>query len=47
VLERIPPDPQTVDVAEPKSSSAAGLGCNEASFAQVAELTRLLNASSA
>jgi len=45
VLERIPPDPQTVDVAEAEVIISAGLGCNEASFAQVAELTRLLNAS--
>jgi electron transfer flavoprotein alpha subunit len=45
VIERIPPDPQTVDVAEAEVIISAGLGCNEASFAQVAELTRLLNAS--
>ena len=45
VLERIPPDPQTVDVAEAEVIISAGLGCNEASFTQVEELTRLLNAS--
>jgi electron transfer flavoprotein alpha subunit len=45
IVERIPPDPQTVDVAEAEVIISAGLGCNEAAFAQVAELTRLLNAS--
>jgi electron transfer flavoprotein alpha subunit len=45
VLERIPPDPQTVDVAEAEVIISAGLGCNETSFRQVEELTRLLNAS--
>jgi electron transfer flavoprotein alpha subunit len=45
ILERIPPDPQTVDVAEAEVIVSAGLGCNEAVFAQVQELARLLNAS--
>ena len=45
IVERIPPDPQTVDVAEAEVIISAGLGCNEAAFAQVEELTRLLNAS--
>jgi electron transfer flavoprotein alpha subunit len=45
VLERIPPDPQTVDVSEAEVIISAGLGCNETSFRQVEELTRLLNAS--
>ena len=45
IVERIPPDPQTVDVAEAEVIVSAGLGCNAAAFAQVAELTRLLNAS--
>ncbi len=45
IVERIPPDPQTVDVAEAEVIVSAGLGCNEQAFAQVEELTRLLNAS--
>ena len=45
IIERIPPDPQTVDVAEAEVIVSAGLGCNEQAFAQVAELTRLLGAS--
>ncbi|MHB1399202.1 MAG: electron transfer flavoprotein subunit alpha/FixB family protein [Trichloromonadaceae bacterium] len=45
ILERIPPDPQTVDVSEAEAIISAGLGCNTESFAQVEELARLLNAS--
>lgn len=45
IIERIPPDPQTVDVSEAEVIVSAGLGCNEKTFAQVKELTRLLNAS--
>jgi electron transfer flavoprotein alpha subunit len=45
IVERIPPDPQTVDVAEAEVIVSAGLGCNETAFAQVRELARLLNAS--
>ncbi len=45
VLERIPPDPQTVDVSEAEVIISVGLGCNETAFRQVEELTRLLNAS--
>jgi electron transfer flavoprotein alpha subunit len=45
IVERIPPDPQTVDVAEADVIVSAGLGCNEQAFAQVEELTRLLGAS--
>lgn len=45
ILERIPPDPQTVDVAEAEAIVSAGLGCNAESFAQVEELARLLGAS--
>ena len=44
-LLRIPPDPQTVDVAEAEVIVSAGLGCNDQAFAQVEELTRLLGAS--
>jgi len=45
IVERIPPDPQTVDVAEAEVIVSAGLGCNDQAFAQVEELTRLLGAS--
>ncbi len=45
VVERIPPDPQTVDVTEAEVMVSVGLGCNEQGFEQVKELTRLLNAS--
>jgi electron transfer flavoprotein alpha subunit len=45
ILERIPADPQTVDVSEAQVMVSAGLGCNPQAFAQVEELTRLLNAS--
>jgi len=45
IVERIPADPQTVDVAEAEVIVSAGLGCNEETFAQVKELARLLNAS--
>lgn len=45
IVERIPPDPQTVDVAEAEVIVSAGLGCNEQTFAQVQELSRLINAS--
>lgn len=45
ILERIPPDPQTVDVSEAEAIISAGLGCNDESFAQVEELARLLGAS--
>lgn len=45
IIERIPADPQTVDVSEAEVMVSAGLGCNPQGFAQVEELTRLLNAS--
>ncbi|NOY12856.1 MAG: electron transfer flavoprotein subunit alpha/FixB family protein [Deltaproteobacteria bacterium] len=45
IIERIPADPQTVDVCEAEVIVSAGLGCNAQSFARVEELTRLLNAS--
>ncbi len=45
IIERIPPDPQTVDVAEAEVLFSAGLGCNRQSFEQLQELTRMLNAS--
>lgn len=45
IVERIPPDPQTVDVSEAEVMVSAGLGCDAQGFSQVEELTRLLNAS--
>lgn len=45
IVERIPADPQTVDVAEAEVIISAGLGCDEQHFAQVKELSRLLGAS--
>ncbi len=45
ILERIPADPQTVDVSEAEVMVSAGLGCSVEGFAQVEELTRLINAS--
>jgi electron transfer flavoprotein alpha subunit len=45
ILERIPPDPQTVDVSEAEVIISTGLGCNRQGFEMVRELTRLLNAS--
>ncbi|SDM77712.1 electron transfer flavoprotein alpha subunit apoprotein [Geoalkalibacter ferrihydriticus] len=45
IIERIPPDPQTVDVSEAEVIFSAGLGCNEACFAQLLELCKLLNVS--
>lgn len=45
IVERIPPDPQTVDVAEAEIIFSAGLGCDQQSFEQLQELTRLLNVS--
>ncbi len=45
IIERIPADPQTVDVTEAEVMVSAGLGCSEQGFSQVQELTRLINAS--
>lgn len=45
IIERIPPDPRTVDVAEAEVIVSAGLGCDAQAFAQVEELTQLLGAS--
>lgn len=45
IVERIPPDPQTVDVTDAEVIISAGLGCNDRGFQEVEELTRLLNAS--
>jgi electron transfer flavoprotein alpha subunit len=45
IVERIPPDPQTVDLTEAEVIFSAGLGCKEQTFAQLQELCRLLNVS--
>jgi electron transfer flavoprotein alpha subunit len=45
ILERIPPDPQTVDVSEAEVIISAGKGCDPQTFTQVQELARLLNIS--
>jgi len=45
IVERIPPDPQTVDVSEAEVMISVGLGCDKETFGLVQELTRLLNAS--
>ncbi len=45
IVERIPPDPQTVDVSEAEVIFSAGLGCNQACFDQLLELCRVLNVS--
>jgi electron transfer flavoprotein alpha subunit len=45
VLERIPPDPQTVDVAEAQVIFTAGKGCDREAFDQLCELARLVGAS--
>ena len=45
VLQRIPPDPQTVDVSEAEVIISAGKGCDPQTFDQVKELARLLNIS--
>jgi electron transfer flavoprotein alpha subunit len=45
IVERIPPDPQTVDVTEAEVIFSAGLGCSQKSFEDLQELTRLLNVS--
>ncbi len=45
VTERIPPDPQTVDVSEAEVIFCAGKGFDAQTFEQFRELARLLNAS--
>ena len=45
VSERIPPDPQTVDLMEAEVIFSAGKGCDQAIFDQLAELCRLMNVS--
>jgi len=43
IVERIPPDPQTVDVSEAEVVFCAGKGHDKAAFDQLVELTKLLN----
>ncbi|MRR35980.1 electron transfer flavoprotein subunit alpha/FixB family protein [bacterium] len=45
VSERIPPDPQTVDLMEAEVIFSAGKGCDQATFDQLTELCRLMNVS--
>lgn len=45
VVERIPPDPQTVDLTEAEVIFSAGKGCDKDTYAQLQELCRLLNVS--
>ncbi len=45
IIQRIPPDPQTVDVSEAEVIVSAGKGCDPHTFNQVKELARLLNIS--
>ena len=45
VVERIPPDPQTVDLSEAEVIFSAGKGCDQETFEQLKELCRLLNVS--
>jgi electron transfer flavoprotein alpha subunit len=45
VIDRIPPDPQTVDITEAEVIFSAGKGCDPTTFDQLKELCRLLNVS--
>lgn len=45
IVERIPPDPQTMDLAEAPVIFTAGLGCDRRSFDLVCELAALVGAS--
>ncbi len=45
IIDRIPPDPQTVDLTEAEVIFSAGKGCDPATFDQLKELCRLLNVS--
>ncbi len=45
IIERIPPDPQTVDLTEADVIFSVGKGCDPATFEQFKELCRLLNVS--
>jgi electron transfer flavoprotein alpha subunit len=43
ITQRIPPDPQTVDVSEAEVVFCAGKGHDKAAFDQLVELTKLMN----
>ncbi len=45
IIDRIPPDPQTVDLTEAEVIFSAGKGCDPATFDQLKELCKLLNVS--
>ena len=45
IIERVPPDPQTVDLTEAEVIFSAGKGCDPTTFEQLKELCRLLNVS--
>jgi electron transfer flavoprotein alpha subunit len=45
IVNRIPPDPQTVDLTEAEVIFSAGKGCDVAVFEQLTELCRLMNVS--
>lgn len=45
IINRIPPDPQTVDLCDAEVIFSAGKGCTPATFDQLKELCRLLNVS--
>lgn len=45
IIERVPADPQTVDLVDAEVIISAGLGCNEKAMELVKELAQLLNAS--
>jgi electron transfer flavoprotein alpha subunit len=45
ILNRIPPDPQTVDLTDAEVIFSAGKGCDATTFAQLQELCQLLNVS--
>jgi len=45
IIDRIPPDPQTVDLTDAEVIFSAGKGCDPATFEQMKELCKLLNVS--
>ena len=45
IINRIPPDPQTVDLTEAEVIFSSGKGCDPVTFEQLKELCRILNVS--
>lgn len=45
IINRVPPDPQTVDLTEAEVIFSAGKGCDTATFEQLKELCRILKVS--